>query len=174
MIALLDASIESVTRIASELRPSVLDDLGLVAALEWQARQFEARAGITCRIDTLVEEVPLRREEATAVFRIFQEAMTNVLRHAHATRVDITVAAEAGEVVLEIRDNGRGITEDELAARGSLGLMGMRERAHFVGGRIDIKGVAQRGTVLTLRIPIQEEASGGRPLPSRAELDAAP
>jgi signal transduction histidine kinase len=160
MMALIDASIQSVTRIASELRPSLLDDLGLMAALEWQARQFEARAGIICRIDTLVEEVRLRREEATAVFRIFQEAMTNVLRHAHATRVDITVAAQAGEVVLEIRDNGRGITEDELAAPGSLGLMGMRERAHFVGGRIEIKGVARHGTVLTLRVPIHEEASG--------------
>jgi signal transduction histidine kinase len=85
------------------------------------------------------------------------EALTNVRRHAHATRVDITVAVEAGEIVLEIRDNGRGVTEDELAASKSLGLMGMRERAHFVGGRIEIKGVAQHGTVLTLRVPIPEE-----------------
>ncbi|HWW86079.1 MAG TPA: transporter substrate-binding domain-containing protein [Vicinamibacterales bacterium] len=157
MTALIDATIGSVTRIASELRPGILDALDLVAALEWQARQLEARAGIICQFVALVEELHLQRETATSIFRIFQEAMTNVLRHAHATRVDIMVAVEAGEVVLEIRDNGRGITEGELAAPGSLGLMGMRERAHLVGARIEIKGVARHGTMITLRVPIQEE-----------------
>ena len=159
MLALMDGTINTVKRIASELRPNLLDDLGLLAGIEWQAQQFEARTGITCQIDTLVPNVDLRREQATAIFRILQEAMTNVLRHAQATRVNITVAEEAGELVLEIRDNGRGITEDESAAPGSLGLMGMRERAHLVGGRIDIKGVAGIGTVLTLRVPIHEETS---------------
>lgn len=159
MTVLIDTTISSVTRIASELRPGILDALDLVAALEWQARQLEARAGIICQFVALVEELHLQREKATSIFRIFQEAMTNVLRHAHATRVDIMVAVEAGEVVLEIRDNGRGITEGELAAPGSLGLMGMRERAHLVGARIEIKGVARHGTMLTLRVPIQEEIS---------------
>ena len=159
MMSLIDSTINTVRRIASELRPSLLDDLGLLAAIEWQAQQFEARTGIICQIDTLVQTVDLRREQATAIFRILQEAMTNVLRHAHATRVNITVAEEAGEVVLEIRDNGRGITEDESAASGSLGLMGMRERAHLVGGGIEINGVARNGTVLTLRVPIRDETS---------------
>ena len=105
-------------------------------------------------MDSFVETIDLSREKATAVFRILQEALTNVLRHAHATRVNITIAEEDGEIVFEIRDNGRGITEDEKAGSRSLGLIGMRERAHLVGGRIEITGVGGRGTVLTLRVPI--------------------
>jgi signal transduction histidine kinase len=157
MLALIDTTIDAVTRMAFELRPAILDHLDLVAALEWQARQLEARAGISCRFLAPGKEFQLPQQTATAIFRIFQEALTNVRRHAHATRVDIRVAVDAGEVVLEIRDDGRGITEDELAASTSLGLMGMRERAHFVGGRLEIEGVARQGTALTLRVPIPEE-----------------
>jgi PAS domain S-box-containing protein len=156
MLGQIDAIMNTVVRISTELRPSVLDDLGLVAAVKWQAQQFEARAGIVCQIDSSVEKVDLNREKATAVFRILQEALTNVLRHAHATRVNITMEKEEDEFILQISDNGKGITEDERAGPRSLGLIGMRERAHLVGGRIEITGIAGRGTVLSLRVPIND------------------
>src|SRR5258705_5687425 len=154
MMKVIDATLNAVLRISSELRPTILDDLGLLEAIEWQAQQFEARTGIVCQVDSLVENLDLSQEKATAVFRILQEALTNVLRHAHATRVNITIAEEEAEFVFEIRENGRGITEDENIGSRPLGLIGMRERAHLVGGRIEIIGVGERGTVLTLRVPI--------------------
>jgi signal transduction histidine kinase len=159
MMGVIDATLYAVLRISSELRPTILDDLGLHEAIEWLAQQFEARTGIVCQIDSLVEKVDLSREKATAVFRILQEALTNVLRHARATKVNITIAEEGGEFAFEIRDNGRGITEDEKAGSQSLGLIGMRERAHLVGGRIEVSGVEARGTVLTLRVPIHGQDS---------------
>jgi PAS domain S-box-containing protein len=158
MIGLIDATINTVRRISSELRPEILDDLGLLAAIEWQAQQFEARTGIICHLDSSVENIDLSPEQATAIFRIFQEAMTNILRHAQATRVDISVEAEDGEFVLEVRDNGKGIEEEERTGSRSLGLIGMRERAHLVGGRIEIAGVAGEGTVLAVRVPINIHA----------------
>jgi PAS domain S-box-containing protein len=160
MIGLIDATINTVTRISSELRPSILDDLGLAAAIEWQCRQFEAHTGIICQSESVAEHIQLNREEATAVFRIVQEAMTNILRHAKATRIDITMEEEDGEFVLRVRDNGRGITEEDMTGPRSLGLMGMRERVHLVGGKIEITGAPGKGTVLTVRIPIRRGASG--------------
>jgi len=154
MMEVIDATLNAVLRISSELRPTILDDLGLLEAIEWQAQQFEARTGIDCQIDSFVENVDLTREKATAVFRVLQEALTNVLRHAHATRVNITIGEEEGEFAFEIRDNGRGITEDEINGSRSLGLIGMRERAHLAGGRIEIIGIGARGTLLILRVPI--------------------
>jgi PAS domain S-box-containing protein len=159
MMGLIDATINTVTRISSELRPSILDDLGLAAAIEWQARQFEGRAGITCECDSFVEDIELSREKATAIFRIFQEALTNILRHAQATRVNITMEEERGEFVLQVRDNGRGIAENEKTGARTLGLIGMRERVHLVGGRIEVTGVAGKGTVLTVRVPIHSQAT---------------
>jgi PAS domain S-box-containing protein len=159
MMGLIDDTINAVVRISSELRPSVLDDLGLLDAIEWQAEQFAARTGVTCQVDNLVEDVALSRDQATAIFRILQEALTNVLRHAKATRVNITIADESGEFVLEIRDNGRGITEDESASSRSLGLIGMRERALIVKGTIEVTGLQGKGTVLTLRVPVDSRSS---------------
>ncbi len=159
MTSLIDGTINTVRRISAELRPTILDDLGLVAAVEWQAQQFETRTGFVCGFDSSVENADLSREQATAVFRIFQEAMTNILRHAHATRVDITIKQDQREFVLEVTDNGRGITEAERRASQSLGLIGMRERARLADGKIDITGVAGKGTVLTVRVPISTQAS---------------
>ena len=159
MMGVIDATLNAVLRISSELRPTILDDLGLLEAVEWLSQQFEARTGIVCQIDSFVEKVDLSREKATAVFRILQEALTNVLRHARASSVNITISEEAGAVVFEIRDNGRGITEDEKAGSRSLGLIGMRERAHLVEGRIEIASVGEKGTVLTLRVPVQGQDS---------------
>jgi PAS domain S-box-containing protein len=154
MMRLVDTTVSTIRRITQELRPSVLDDLGLAEAIEWQAQQFQTRTGIICHCDCSLEDVALSQEQSTAVFRIFQETLTNILRHAQATRVDITMEEEDGEFVLTINDNGRGITEDQKSGQRSLGLLGMRERAHLIGGKIDITGVEGKGTVVTLRILI--------------------
>ncbi|MDT5122805.1 MAG: hypothetical protein QOC96_2287 [Acidobacteriota bacterium] len=154
MMRLVDTTVSTIRRITQELRPSVLDDLGLAEAIEWQAQQFQTRTGIICHCDCSLEDVALSQEQSTAVFRIFQETLTNILRHAQATRVDIMMEEEDGEFVLTINDNGRGITEDQKSGQHSLGLLGMRERAHLIGGKIDITGVEGKGTVVTLRILI--------------------
>jgi signal transduction histidine kinase len=154
LIKLTDMSVRTLRRIASELRPSVLDDLGLGAAIEWQAQQFQARTGIVCHCDCSLERVELTEEQSTAVFRILQEALTNVLRHAQATKVDIKISKEKGHFVLSVSDNGKGITESEKSEQQSLGILGMRERAHLIGGEIKIKGVERKGTVVIVRVPI--------------------
>jgi PAS domain S-box-containing protein len=151
---LTDLAIIAVRRIASELRPSLLDDLGLVAAIQWQAQQFQTRTGIVCHCKCSLEIVELRQEQSTAVFRIFQEALTNVLRHAHATRVDIKLKKDDGYFMLSISDNGKGITEGEKSQQQSLGILGMRERAHLIGGKIEIRGVRGQGTVVIVRVPM--------------------
>jgi signal transduction histidine kinase len=149
-------SVSTLRRIASELRPSVLDDLGLAPAIEWQAQQFQARTGIICNCDcdSALENIPLSEQQSTAVFRIFQEALTNVLRHARATQVAIKLKADDGFFVLSVNDNGRGISDSEKSEQQSLGLLGMRERAHLIGGEVSIKRAEGRGTVVTLRVPV--------------------
>lgn len=154
MITLTNRTLGEVRRIAAELRPFALDELGLIEAIEWQAEQFQARTGIVCHFACEVENVDLNQEQATAVFRIFQEALTNILRHAEATRVEITIKKEAGEFVLMISDNGRGITDEEQSESHSLGLLGMRERADMIGGKLEVSGIMGKGTTITLRVPI--------------------
>jgi PAS domain S-box-containing protein len=154
MLGLTDTTINTVRRIASELRPSVLDDLGLVVAIKWQAQQFQDRTGIIVDCDCPVDDVHLNQEQSTAVFRIFQETLRNILRHAQATRVDVTMVDEGGALVLTIRDNGRGITEGERSGPLSIGLLGMRERAHLIGGELDITGTKGEGTAVTVRLPM--------------------
>lgn len=154
MLKLIDATVAVVRRIASELRPQVLDDCGVVAAVEWQARQFEARSGLACQCHILVDEVHLTRDQGTAVFRILQEALTNVLRHAEATQVTIAIREDGGDFVLEVRDNGVGLPDGPAHAEVPLGLVGMRERAQLAGGSVSIAGASPGpGTVVTLRIP---------------------
>ena len=156
MLSLTDKTIDVVRTISAELRPVALDILGLKPALQWEARQFEDRTGIRVHYHSTPDDVHLNPEQSTAAFRIFQEALTNIIRHAQATRVDITVAEEAGAFVLTISDDGRGIREEEKSAQSSIGLLGMRERAHLLGADIDIKGVAGEGTTVSLRLPIAE------------------
>ena len=160
MVELIDTTGSTVQKISSELRPAVLDDLGLIAAIEYQAQQFTARTGIVCQFDSFVESIDLDREKATVVFRIVQEALTNILRHSQATRVDILIERENDELVVEVKDNGRGITESERTGASSLGLIGMQERAHLVRGKIEIAGFPGKGTALTVRVPVFNEASG--------------
>jgi len=169
MVDLIDTTIHVVRRISSELRPPILDDLGLAAAIEWQTQQFQARTGILCQYDGAGEHFDLDQEQSTVIFRIFQEALTNVLRHAQATRVEVTLEEEEAELVLRIRDNGRGITEGEQDGLRTLGLLGMRERAHLIGGRVDLTGIKGQGTTVTLRVPYcsaqRVKSSGVRELP---------
>lgn len=154
MMRLTDTTINTVRRIASELRPIALDALGLSEAIEWQARQFQDRTGIIVHLDCALENLDLNRERSTAVFRIFQEALTNILRHAQATSVNVQISAEEGEFILTISDNGRGITDDEKSGQHTLGLLGMRERAHLIRGKIDITGSNGKGTLISLRFPL--------------------
>jgi PAS domain S-box-containing protein len=158
MLGLTDTTINVVRRIASELRPSILDDLGLVEAIEWQAQQFQARSGIECRC--ALQSFALNDRQSTAVFRIFQEALTNILRHAQATRVDVAIKEDDGIFMLTVADNGRGITQAEKLNRASLGILGMQERAHLIGGRLDLVGEKGVGTTLQLLIPIQTREAG--------------
>ena len=154
MVSLIGATIDTVRRISSELRPSMLDDLGLIPTIEWHAHQFQDQTGIICRFNPQLEHVDLSKEQSTAIFRIFQEAMTNVLRHAQATKVNILIEEDESELVFGVSDIGRGITESEKQGTGSLGLLGMRERAHSIGARIEIEGIAGQGTTLTVRLPL--------------------
>lgn len=154
LTTLIDTTFATVRRISSELRPGILDEVGLVAATEWAAKQFEGRTGIVCRFESSVEDVHLSQEQSTAVFRIFQEAFTNIQRHAEATKVEIVIREEGDEFVLTIRDNGRGITAQQQSGTETLGLLGMRERAHLVSGEVGIMKAAGGGTVVTVRVPI--------------------
>jgi signal transduction histidine kinase len=157
MMRLTDKTIDNVKSIASELRPSVLDDLGLVEAVEWQVNEFQARTGIACRFESSLESVDLSREQSTAVFRILQEALTNILRHAEATGVDITMDQRDGSFVLTIKDNGKGITQNQKSTRYSLGIWSMQERAHFAGGTTEITGAESEGTAVVVQIPLRAE-----------------
>jgi PAS domain S-box-containing protein len=151
---LINTTIKTVRRIATELRPDVLDDLGLVAAIEWQVHDFQKRTGIKCEFTPGVEDIGLDQDRSTAVFRIFQETLTNIARHANATRVNTRLRKDTGNIMLEVEDNGRGITEEEISNSKSLGLLGMRERAFLLGGEVNITGRREKGTTVTVRIPL--------------------
>ena len=153
ILKLLDEAIQSVRRIATELRPAVLDNLGLAAALEWVSEEFQARTNIRCHIELPEADIAMEPEVATELFRIFQETLTNVARHANATEVNVRLAQENGDLILEVRDNGRGIDGEQLSADRSLGILGMRERALLVGGELTISGSPGQGTTVTIRIP---------------------
>ena len=160
MMKLANNTIGAVRRIAGELRPTILDDLGLVEAIEWQTQQFQTRTGIVSRCDCSVEGLDFDPEQSTMIFRIFQEALTNVLRHARATAVEVMIREEDLEAVLTVSDNGRGITETEKSGKHSLGILGMRERAHLIGAELEITGVEGKGTLITLRVPVSGKAKG--------------
>ncbi len=158
--ALVDATIQSVRRIATDLRPIVLDQLGLIPAIEWQTQEFQSRTGIQCRLDIYLRSASLSHAASTAMFRIFQEILTNVARHAKASVVHITLQERTGNLVLEVRDNGRGVTESELADPQSLGLVGMRERALLLGGETTFRGNAETGTTVRVSIPLEQPLLG--------------
>jgi len=151
---LLDSTIQSVRDIATTLRPGVLDELGLEAAVEWQAREFQHRTGISCETTIWPHKMVLGPEQSTALFRILQEVLTNVVRHAQATKVHIKLEQSGEHVCLQVEDNGRGITGVEQSGPNAFGLLGMRLRAQQQGGAFDIQGTSGTGTRVTVRIPL--------------------
>ena len=153
ILTLVDETIHSVRRISTELRPGILDDLGLVATVEWAGEEFEARTGTICRLDLPQDDVAVNPERATAVFRILQETLTNVARHAEASQVVVRLVQEHGDLTLEVRDNGRGMPADDSSRSASLGILGMRERAMLIGGTLTITGAPGKGTIVRVTIP---------------------
>jgi signal transduction histidine kinase len=150
----IDRIINSVRRIASGLRPEVLDEIGLAAAFEWQAREFQRRTGIRCMVNIAPRFADPDKERSTALFRIFQELLTNVARHANATRVNVALSEGETALALSVEDNGRGIRDNEIESPRSLGFLGLRERVLAFGGTIDVKGDEGKGTRVSVTIPI--------------------
>jgi signal transduction histidine kinase len=159
MIELIETGNKTIQRISSELRPSMLDDLGLAAAIEWQAGEFQKRTGIECEVKMIPEDLVLDKELATNIFRIFQEAITNVVRHADATRVEVNLKADSSDIELVIKDNGKGISQEQISSPYSFGLVSMRERVFPWNGRVEISGKENKGTTLKVNIPINSERS---------------
>ena len=149
-----DEAVRIVKRISAELRPAILDDLGLAAAIEWHAQEFQKRTGITCEVRSSFDSGSLDLGRSTALFRIFQESLTNVCRHAEATRIEVTLAQNGDELVATITDNGKGITGQQLRDSLSLGLIGMRERARCFGGEVTINPLPDSGTTVRANIPL--------------------
>lgn len=153
----IDELLRTVRDLSTELRPAVLDHLELVDALKWQARDFESRTGIQCRLVCRVDRVTVDPGSKTDLYRVTQEALTNVVRHAGASRVQIQISREAGNLLLEIADNGQGITEEDLNRPNSLGLLGIRERIQALGGTVRLKNAPEGGMKLRIRIPLARE-----------------
>lgn len=158
---LVDNAIQTIHQIVLELRPAVLDHLGLRAALEWQMREFQTRTKIECRFDSDVETLHLDAERSTAMFRILQETLTNVARHAHATRVEATLLELDQSLILKVHDNGTGISPEQVSSTDRLGLLGMRERAHLFGGDVLVEGAPGEGTTITVQIPVGRGKENG-------------
>ncbi len=155
-MTLVEESMHSVQSIAARLRPRILDELGLLSALDWLVQDFRERSGIDAEFMANAQIDRLMPEQATAVFRIVQESLCNVVRHADAKRIDVSLDLQDGWLVVEIRDDGKGLRENEKTSHASIGLLGMRERALAVGGELSLRSVLGKGTVVTLRLPLSQ------------------
>lgn len=154
MDELVNQTIKTIRRISTELRPGLIDDLGLSAAMEWYCGEFQNRTGIACQLDLDESENTLEQDRSIAVFRIFQESLTNIARHANATKVSASLKFDDSLLKMDIRDNGSGITEDQINSPKSFGLIGLRERVTPWGGRVLISGVTGKGTTVKVILPI--------------------
>ncbi|TAK08714.1 MAG: PAS domain S-box protein [Candidatus Manganitrophaceae bacterium] len=163
MAKLVDTTVQTLRKISTELRPGVLDDLGLTAAIEWQVQEFQARTKLCCSLTVRPEEITLDPERSTTVFRIFQETLTNIVRHANADEVAIRLEKTEESLTLEVRDNGKGITQNQITNSKSLGLLGIRERALLWGGTVHISGLPGKGTTVTVQIPLHPPSDRGKP-----------
>jgi signal transduction histidine kinase len=152
-----DETIHAVKSIITKLRPGLLDDLGLPAAIEWQAKDFQQHTGIVCEVFTDPEEMNINTEISTAMFRIFQETLTNITRHSSATRVTVNLLQTDDALKLQVHDNGRGITSEEIHDPKSFGLIGIRERAQYWHGTVEINGTPEAGTTIVVQFPILPE-----------------
>jgi signal transduction histidine kinase len=154
MLKLVDTTLSTMRKISTELRPGILDDLGLIAAIEWQAHEFQNRTGIQCKIHVSPENIALDPVRTTTIFRIFQEALTNAARHSNADKINVRLKKKGNNLILEVKDNGRGIRENEIFHSKSLGLLGIRERVYLWGGKVKIHGIQGKGTTLAVQIPL--------------------
>ena len=154
---LVESTIKKVQRISSELRPSMLDHLGLFAAIEWQAKEFTKKTDIPCKVHIGNRKTKLNQEISITIFRIFQESLTNILRHARATEAKVSLTEKSGRLFLEISDNGVGITEEQKYNPESFGLLGIQERARALKGEYSIQGIPKKGTSLSINIPIEQK-----------------
>jgi signal transduction histidine kinase len=152
---LTDATIHKVRKISTDLRPGILDDIGLAAAIEWHGSDVGERSGIQFSFD-LTEDLQLDEQRSTAFFRIFQESLTNVMRHSKATHVHVSLRKEGNFLLLSIEDDGKGIAPHEISNPRSVGLLGMKERAAVFGGEVSIIGVPEKGTTVKVRVPFSE------------------
>lgn len=157
--SMIKETVQTVRRISAELRPSILDDLGLAAAVEWLGRDFETRTGLRCSV-SVPGNIELPPGKSIVIFRMCQEALTNVARHAKASQVSIDLVEADGQITLEVSDNGRGISEQEMQKQASFGLLGMRERAALLGGEATITGQPGKGTRVVVQIPVQDQKTG--------------
>ncbi len=155
MSALIDQTIQQVRQLSTGLRPTVLDDLDLVAAIKWQAGEFSKRTSIRCLVRSSLPAHPPDPVISTALFRIFQEGLTNIIRHAKATKVVVALHVRGGKIRFTVADNGIGISTDQANNRKSLGLLGMAERALSIGGSLNLRGKPGRGTTLTVESPLR-------------------
>lgn len=166
----IDGAIQAVRDICSRLRPSVLMHFGLSAAIEWYLEDLQKRTGLHC-VSQIDAHVPVEETElALVLFRIMQEAMTNVLRHAEATEINVSLSVKDDDIILKIRDNGRGITRDQMIKPQSFGLIGIRERVRFWGGISEFEGVPGKGTTITIAIPLKKTTHMSRPQPGPTEI----
>ncbi len=154
MRQLIDSTVQVVRRISTGMRPEILDDMGLVAAIGWQTKEFQKRMGIRCRVELPPQQPQLPGELATAVFRIYQEILTNIARHAKATSVGVQLNITRDRLTLNVTDDGVGMPDDVVHAASSLGLLGMRERAQLFGGEVSFHGSPGQGTRVSLSIPL--------------------
>ncbi len=154
MSKLVDMTIQKVKSISAELRPSLLDDFGLVAAMEWQVGEFQKLTGIRIEISIKPDDIVLDSDRSTVLFRIFQELLTNVARHADATKVKASLIEEADKIVLTLKDNGRGITNEQISNPRSFGLLGIRERVRSWQGEFKTSGIPSKGTTAVVIIPL--------------------
>lgn len=152
--SILDSTFEAVHRISSDLRPNVLD-LGIVAALEWQAKEFEKQLGITCKFTCNQSEISVTTDQGITLFRIFQESMSNIAKHAKATHVSVDLSAFAHDIILTINDNGVGIKSSDTLKSNSFGLRGMRERVTALHGTFAVQQSNKQGTVITIKLPVE-------------------
>lgn len=156
MSRIIDWTVQSVRKICAELRPGLLDDFGLSAAMEWEAEEFSKRTDIESKILSDPEDLVLSQEISTAIFRIFQETLTNITRHANATKVEIILRKNQERVEMRVSDNGKGIQDNDILFPKSFGIIGMRERVHYLGGNLNIKG-GGNGTTVEVFIPMERE-----------------
>lgn len=154
---LIDRGIEITRQISTDLRPLILDHLGLIPAISWHIKEFQKRTRMRCNWILCEEDIPLDKNCALAVFRILQEALTNVARHSSASRVSVEVKREQDSIILKVEDNGKGINEEKINSPSSFGLMGIQERVLFLRGKVTIKGVPDKGTTVTVTVPLLEK-----------------